>query len=241
MMISKGINDISIDVPKDAYDTGKDAPTFNAYLTVIVRDSEGRVIKVHRQRSHSPTTNFLGILLPIIYFTNTGSSYKLTNIGGGTCSYMANPPTGTSTVNISYPSNNSTGNYPTYLVMIQVGSGSQSNPASATSLASPIANGSGSGKLVYGAISLPSNIIVSSNSAYFYVSQTYSNLSGGTIIITEVGLVIQLQLETTYNNGAAGNNINCGQLLVWYDVLSSSISVPNGGSVTIYYTFTVNP
>jgi len=121
--------------------------------------------------------------------------------------------------------------------MIQVGSGQQSNPYTATALAAPIANGSGAGQLVYKSAVLPQSISINGNTAYFYVTQSFNNISGGTVTITEVGLLLQVQL-TNYN---ATSTTNCGQVLVWYDVLSSPISVPNAGSVTIYYTFTVNP
>jgi hypothetical protein len=233
MIVSKGVSDIDIDMPRDAYDTGKDTPTFRAYLIAIVRDSTGKVIKIHKQRSHSPTANFIGLLLPLTWFSNTGSSYTITNINGGTCSYR--PGMGDGPQDIAYP--NSAYNHPTYLVMIQVGSGSQSNPSSATKLAAPIPNGSGSGQLIYGSVSIPDTDIVSGSSAYFYISQAYNNQSGATITITEVGIVLQLQLAVYNNTGST----NCGQVLVWYDVLSSSISIPNGGTLVIYYTFTVNP
>jgi len=232
-MLGEGIRDISIDVPRDAYDTGKEVPTFSAYLIAVVRDSEGKIIKVHRQRSRSPTANFIGLLLPIIYFSNTNNSYSIVNTGNSSNSYQ--PALSQYAGNISYP-NTSSGS-PTYLVMIQVGSGQQSNPYSAYSLAAPIANGSGSGQLVYSQPSLPTNIIASGNSAYFVVSQTLNNQSGGTVTITEVGIIVNVQLSKPYFQQSS----SFGQVLVWYDVLSSSISVANGGSVTIYYTFTVNP
>ena len=233
MMIGKGIEDIDINMPRDAYDIGKGIPTFNAYLTVVVRDSEGKVIKVHRQRSHSPTANFIGLMLPLTYFNVTGSSYTLKNTGGSTYGYQ--PAINKSVACISYP--NSSNSYPSYIVMIQVGSGQQSNPYSAYSLAAPIANGSGTGQLVYGQPSVPSNITVSGSSAYFTISQTFNNNSGGTVTITEVGIVTQIAFGASNSSNAAFS----GNVLVWYDVLSSSISVANGGSVTIYYTFTVNP
>jgi len=233
MMIGKGVEDINTHMPKDAYDIGKDMPTFNAYLTIIVRDSKGNVIKVHRQRSHSPTSNFIGLMLPVAYFINTGSSYTLENIGNSTYGYK--PCLSNGCQNIAYPNNNA--NSPTYFVMIEVGNGEQSNPLTATKLGAPISNGSGSGQLIYGAASIPSNIVVSGDSAYFYIAQTYTNQSGGTITITEVGIIMYLVLQTANTTGYTV----VGSLLTWYDVLSSSISVPNGGSVTIYYTFTVNP
>jgi hypothetical protein len=233
MMVGKGINDIDVDIPSDAYDTEKDMPTFKAYLIAIVKDSTGKVIKVHKQRSRSPTANFIGLLLPLTWFNYTGSSITITNVTGGTCSYK--PGMGSGPQDIAYP--NSAYNHPTYLAMIQVGSGSQSNPSSATKLAAPIPNGSSSGQLIYGSVSIPDTVSVSGSSAYFYISQAYNNQSGATITVTEVGIVLQLQLAIYNNTGST----NCGQVLVWYDVLSSSISIPNGGTLVIYYTFTVNP
>ena len=232
MMIGREIEDIDIRMPIDAYDIGKDTPTFNAYLTAVVRNSDGRVIRVHRQRSHSPTANFIGLMLPLSYFNTANNSFTLTTTGGSTYSYK--PGIGTTVKCISYP--NTANNYYSYLVMIQVGSGTQSNPFNANSLAAPIANGSGTGQLIYGSVSVPSNITVSGNEAYFTISQAFNNSSGATVTITEVGIIIYLQTAAS----AAGNT-NIGQLLVWYDVLSSAISVPNGGSVVIYYTFMVNP
>jgi len=233
MMVGKGIEDVDITMPRDAHNTGKDTPTFDAYLTAVVRDSEGKVVKVHRQRSHSPTANFIGLMLPLTYFNVTGSSYTIKTTGGSTYNYK--PAISATVACISYP--NSAYNYPSYIVMIQVGSGQQSNPYTAYSLAAPIANGSGQGQLVYGQPSVPPNITVSGSKAYFTISQTFNNYSGGTVTITEVGIVTQIAFGASYSNVAAFS----GNVLVWYDVLSSPISVPNGGSVTIYYTFTVNP
>jgi len=235
MMVGKGIEDIDISMPRDTYDTGKHTPTFSAYLTIIVRDSEGRVVRVHRQRSHSPTANFMALLFPYNYYSQINGSLTITNIGGGTCSYQPYP--NTSTYNIIYPNANVSYTPPGYLVMIQAGSGSQSNPFSATKLAAPIANGSGTGQLLYGSVSIASDIVASGSSAYFQISQAYTNATSGTITITEVGIVVQV-----YTCSAAKSTpTNCGQVLVWYDVLSSAINVSAGGTLVIYYTFTVNP
>ena len=233
MMIGEKVEDINIRMPEDAHDVTSHVPTFNAYLIAIVRDSNGNIIRVHRQRSHSPTANFIGLLLPMLYFSNNNVSFTITNSTGGTCSY--NSGIGNSYQDISYP--NSGQNYNTYIVTIQVGSGQQSNPYNATALAAPIANGSGAGQLVYQSVTPPSTVTLNGNTAYFNIIQTYNNLSGSTITITEVGIILSLQLTNIDHS----KTTSCGNILVWYDVLSSSISVPNGGSVTIYYTFTVNP
>jgi len=228
-----GVNGAGMRTLGDARDAGGRVPTLNAYLTVIVRDSTGKVIKVHRQRSHSPTANFMGLFLPLTYFSANNASFTITSTAGASSSYK--PGLGSSYQNIAYPS--SQNNYYTYVVMIQVGTGTQSNPYTATDLASPIANGSSGGQLVYQSVVPPSSVIVSGDSAYLYISQTYNNQSGGTITISEVGIITEIETVTYNNSGST----NLGQILVWYDTLSSSISVPNGGSVTIYFTFVVNP
>jgi len=233
MMVGKEVDDVNIRMPEDAYDTGNHVPTFNAYLIAVVRDSEGKIIKVHRQRSHSPTANFIGLFLPISYFSTNNVSFTITNVTGGTCTYK--PGLGGNPQDIVYP--NTANNLNTYIVMIQVGSGQQSNPYTATALAAPIANGSGAGQLVYQPVTPPSSIAINGNTAYFYITQTYNNISGGTVTITEVGIILYL-ITAVYNTS---HYTMCNNLLVWYDVLSSAISVPNAGSVTIYYTFTVNP
>jgi len=233
MMVGKEVEDINIRMPEDVHDTGSHVPIFNAYLTAIVRDSKGKIIKVHRQKSHSPTANFMALFLPISYFSTNNVSLTITNVTGGTCTYQ--PGLGGSPQDIVYP--NIANNLNTYIVMIQVGSGQQSNPYTATALAAPIANGSGAGQLVYQPVVPPSTITINGNTAYFYITQTYNNISGGTVTITEVGIILELQIATYQNTAST----NCGNILVWYDVLSSPISVPNNGSVTIYYTFIVNP
>jgi hypothetical protein len=188
MIVGETVKDIDIDMPRDSYDTGKYMPTFNAYLTAIVRDSKGKVINIHRQRSHSPTANFIYLLLPY----NSNSQFTLTNISGGTCTYQ--PQLTGQTLNITYPNVNGGFAPPGYLAMIQAGSGQLSNPFSATSLAAPIANGSGAGQLVYGSVMSASGIGVSGSSAYFQISQTYTNLTSSAITITEVGIVVQVNL-----------------------------------------------
>jgi len=233
MMISKGIENIDIHMPDDAYNTRKDMPTFNTYLTVIVRDSEGNIIKVHKQKSHSPTTNFIALLLPVNYYTSTNRSITITGLAGASWNYQ--PAFSNNGYNITYP--NDGNSFYSYLLEIYVGSGTQSNPLTATNLAAPIANGSGAGQLIYGAVSVSPSITVNGSSAYFYISQTFSNQSGGTITITEVGVVTKISIFNIYVDAYEG----IYTLLTWYDTLSSPISVPNGGSTTIGYIFEVNP
>jgi len=233
MMVSKIIDETNVQMPYDVYPQDKDQPTFKAYLTIIVRDEKGEIIKVHKQWSHSPTSNFIGILLPTNWYSATGSTWTITNTNG--TGYIYNPGGGNKSNGLYYPATQN--NYPTWLVMIQVGSGQQPNPYNAYSLAAPIANGTRTGQLLYGQPSVSQIPIVSGSSIYFVISQAFINKSGGGVTITEVGIILDIYMY----NLSTSNFQNFGYFLMWYDVLSSPISVPNGGSIVIYYTFMVNP
>jgi hypothetical protein len=229
MMIGEDIGKPLNEMPRDAYYNDRDLPTFNAYLVIIVKDEDGKVINVHRQRSHSPTSNFIRLLLPYTWYSITGQQITVTNINGSSNSWA--PYRG----QVSYP--NTANNAPSYVLMIQVGTGTQSNLSSVTHLAAPVGNGSGPGELIYGTPAVSTNITASGSSAYFYVSQSVINNSGASITITEIGLVTQIWV----NGPGCGYSVNFGPVLMWYDVLSSAITIPNGGSAVIYYFFTVNP
>jgi len=228
-MIGNNIEDPPASIPSDTYYNKQDLPTFKAYLVIVVRDKDGKVIDIHKQRSHSPTANFIQLLLPVSYYSITGKAITVTNINGS-----SNP---WSLTRGAYTYPNTATNNPSYLVMIQVGSGQQSNPYSAYELAAPISNGNGPGQLSYSIPSIVPNIIVSGSSASFVIIQTLTNSSGATITITEVGVVVNIQNNAPY----CAYQQNFGPVLLWYDTLSSPISIPNGGGITIYYTFTVNP
>ena len=214
-------------IPKDGKEDINYQKSFIATLTIIVRDKDGKIVKRYKQKSHSPTANFIGIMLPLTYYNTTGNTYTLISTSNTTLNYK--PSNISPGKGLYYPNNYS--NVNTYLTNILVGSGSNSNPYSAYNLNAPISNGSGTGQLLYGSLQLPTSVAINGSQAYFIVSQVYNNLSGGTITISEVGMVVYLAFD---NIGTLGNT------LVWYDSLSSPISVGSGQSLVIYYTFSVN-
>jgi len=214
-------------IPKDGKEDINYQKSFIATLTIIVRDKDGKIIKRYKQKSHSPTANFIGLMLPITYFITTGNTYTLISTSNTTLNYKSS--TSGNGYGLYYPNNLS--NVNTYLANILVGSGSNSNPYSAYNLNEPISNGSGIGQLLYGSLQLPTSVAINGSQAYFILSQLYNNESGGTITISEVGIVVYLAFNSI---GTLGNT------LVWYDTLSSPISVGSGQSLVIYYTFSVN-
>jgi len=237
MMIGSKVDyDISnLYIPKDNKEDNDYQKSFSATLTIIVRDKDGKVIRKYKQKSHSPTANFIGLMLPITWYNATGNSWTFTNTINNTNSYQ--PSISGNGSGILYPNNGF--NDSVNINGILVGSGSQSNPFNAYNLNAPISNGSGTGQLSYSSVSTPTGITVNSNQAYFIISQAYANQSGETINITEVGIQISLYFGSTSSNSTS-NITRVYNVLVWYDVLSSPISVANGQSIVIYYTFSVN-
>jgi len=229
MMVGSKVDyDINIiDIPKDGKEDNDYQKSFYATLTIIVRDKEGNAIKRYKQKSHSPTANFIGLMLPYTWYVDTGNSWTFTNTSNSTFTYKLGLQ------GISYP--NAKNNYNTYIVNILVGSGSNSNPYNAYNLNAPISNGQGTGQLLYGSINIPTSITINGSQAYFIISQSYTNQSGATITISEVGIIINLNIYNRSSNSATSGNV-----LIWYDTLSSPISVGSGQSVVIYYTFSVN-
>jgi len=218
-------------IPKDGKVDTNYQKSFIATLTIIVRDRDGNVIRKYKQKSHSPTSNFIGLMIPLTWYSTTGNSWSIVNTSNSTTSYQ--PTLSGWSFGIFYPNNVS--NYNTYLVNIMVGSGQQSNPYNAYNLNAPISNGSGTGQLLYSTPNIPTGITINGNQAYFIISQSYANQSGGIINISEVGIIIYL----VFGNAVSSTTV-VGNTLIWYDVLSSPISVGNGQSVVIYYTFSVN-
>jgi hypothetical protein len=235
---SKVMYDIdNVYIPKDTIQKENKDPDYTkslkVILTIVVRDKNGKVVSRFKKKSHSPTSNFIGLMLPLSWYNATGNTWSIVDTSNTSNGWQ--PTLSWFGYGIAYP--NSSYNLPTYPLGIAVGSGTSSNPYSMYNLAAPISNGSGTGQLLYGSFSVPTSFTINGNEAYFIISQMFTNNSGATITISEVGILVYLQ-----GHDAANDSLTTyGNVLVWYDTLSSAISLTNGSSATIYYTFAVNP
>lgn len=95
-------------------------------------------------------------------------------------------------------------------------------------LGSKIAHGTGAGQLVYNAQSLE-NLQYSGGVISFRVTRTFTNNSGSSVDVKEIGMYMR-QLD---NTGTARN------ICVARDVLASPQSVPDGATLTVRYTISV--
>lgn len=232
-----------------------------AFLTLIVRNKKGKVIKRYIQRSHSPTSNFITLIGGINYLRYNIDTSAIINNGGKynpiDPAYWASSSSLSvlySLFGIAYPSNGLDLGYPDFsnydtLIQIQVGSGMQSDPYSAYALASPIKNGSGTGQLIYGNKVAPSSITIDGEIAFITFTQPLTNLSGSAITITEIGLIVQRPIYVLNGYAVSGNYVAVGgappppsvnYYLMWYDVLSNPITISNGSSTNVYLTIAIN-
>jgi hypothetical protein len=195
-------------------DLPNDEPSFKAYIEAKVYDKDGHLIQYHRQPMRSLTQYFLALMSVPLIGTFQSSS---TNSAPGILTNVLGLP--------SQANNNSACAGIKWDFSIQLGSGSQEFSLTLSSLAAPIANGTGSGQLTY--LNKASSYTGTSISLFI----TVQNVSGSTIDVTEIGTFWNVQVvcgscATTYNYN----------FLFSYDTFSTAVSIPNGGLATFQVT-----
>jgi hypothetical protein len=108
---------------------------------------------------------------------------------------------------------------------IVVGTSDTPNTLTTYALGGKIATGTGSGQLIYGTESIEDVTNPSGNDLQFRITRTFTNNSGSTITVKEVGLLIK-----KFDAGQASRSF-----LAARDVLPSSVDVPDGATLTIRY------
>jgi hypothetical protein len=184
-------------------------------IIAIVRDAKGKIIDKREQKMRSLTQYYLAIMsIPIIgTYSSAGSSTA----------------TGIMTNILGFPSQQSAGGGVAVIIFdfsIQVGSGTQSFTPTLNRLSAPIANGSGTGNLIY--YSQSASYTNNSTSQLLIVS----NDSGSTITVSEIGLT------GTITVWGFGGYSTTKTFLLSYDTFSSPISIPAGGSATFQIIIT---
>ena len=201
-----------------------DEPTFKAYVEAKVYDKEGHLIQYHRQPMRSLTQYFLALMSIPIQGTSQSSS---ANQAPGILTNVLGLPS--EVTNLAAPGSSVWGAANiTWSWSIQLGSGTQAFSLSLTSLAAPIANGTGVGELVYGSVT------INYAGATIYISVTVSNYSSGTINVTEIGLIGTIDL--IYYNSSDQPTISPYNFLFSYDTFSTAISIPPGSLAAFQIT-----
>jgi len=109
-----------------------------------------------------------------------------------------------------------------------VGSGSAPNTTDTYALQSLIPHGTDSGQLSYGSHTFES-LLVSNNTAYFRIIRTFTNSSGASITVNEIGLYAKAQ-DSGYNP-----RIFC----IARDVIPGGVTVGNNQTLTVRYKLSI--
>jgi hypothetical protein len=106
---------------------------------------------------------------------------------------------------------------------IVVGTGTTPPAIGDFRLQSRISHGSGAGQLQYGAVTVED---MSKDTTWmFRVVRSFTNASGATVTVYEVGLIVALPRDWSYYSS----------FLLARDVISGGISVPDGATLTLRY------
>ena len=200
---------IPVDLPSEE-------PSFKAYIEAKVYDKEGHVIKYHRQPMRSLTQYFLALMaVPLLGTYQNASTAQapgiLTNVLGLPSQIG------------SYGSANITWDW-----AIQLGSGTQAFSPTLNSLAAPISNGSGTGQLSYGTLS------ITYAGTTIIASIQVTNVTPNAISVTEIGLTGTIYVQ--YLNSSGGYGANKYSFLLSYDTFSTAVTVPAYGMAVFQIT-----
>jgi len=186
------------------------------YWQAVVRDANGKIIKTYRREvGHSFLTQYYDFIQSqMARPVNVNATYTSLDITNTLRTMNATQApviaTGAAAGDSTYG--------------MTVGTGNTANAAATVALAAIINNGVGAGQLSYGSVgnTLPSG----SAPRAFTLTRTFTNNSGGSIVITEAGI------ESAVNDTVALTRV----FLLIRDVLGSAVTVINTASVTFTLT-----
>ena len=188
-------------------------------LDFVTRDPTGKIVRRHHYRCHSFLTQYYQ--LQYCYQANrvgvNGPAQAINDTGGTSRNFqaLATPA--------AYNIHGSQALATDSAYGIQVGTGNTANGAATAALATLIAHGVGAGRVLYGSMGITAP--AGSAPLVYTFTRTFTNTSGGTVNITEAGLVFAC-LDT----GATQRN-----LMILRDVFAQ-VPVLNGNNTTATYT-----
>jgi len=194
-------------------------PNAEVFLHVYNYDDEDRLTQRLIQRSDSFLPNFMGMLYSQMNspYNGSGTSGSGPNTGGTSEPFIDKY---SNYINAEGFATNDASGDATY--GLQVGTGTAANSTSTYALASQIVNGTGSGQLSYGSHSYSWGTGATST----IVERPFSNGSGASITVSEVGLAFK-------------SNSSGYDFIMTRDVLSSSVTIANGGNANFQYTISI--
>lgn len=178
---------------------------------MVIRDLSGIILYDSLIRPvHSFTKQFSQLIFNINPFgLSKFSPTTVTNVAGSSVTIFGN-------MSLRTDASTATSTYG-----IHVGTSTAAESINDTSLTTQIAHGTSAGQLQYGAVSYAAPSTTATTTT-FRVTRVFTNGSGGTITVQEIGLVSQ--------NGS-------NSFLLIRD-LTGAVAVTNGAQLTVNYDFT---
>ena len=207
---------------------------------IEVKDRRGKVIKREKGESRSLLKNFVACLSAIMKGTPlTGGGDTGTGGAEGTVKDLSGADQtiwgGWRAADWNYGGGwpmavNAPDDDDSYGIV--VGKGDMPVTAEDYALDDKIAHGTASGQLDYGAHTFE-DVVVEDKVSKFRVSRTFTNLSGASVTVKEIGIIAWNRFQ---QGGSVQKNI---KFLIVRDVLASPTTIPDGASLNVRYTFSV--
>jgi hypothetical protein len=199
---------------------------FKMMVELEVKDKNGRIVKKYRQMSHSFLKQWLQLLRGQIScaYGGTGISVSVVDEGGTARTY----PYGYSQY-LNLEGLCMAGGVGDVTQGIVVGISDAPNTINTYSLGGKITHGTGSGQLQYGSHTFDDVSNPSGNILIIRVIRTFSNGSGATITVKEVGILVVVKCSDNAPHS----------FLIARDVLGTPVDVPNGMTLTVRYIFQI--
>ena len=188
------------------------------YYNYEIRRGDKLIKKTRNQRCWSLIRQFLDLLF--WEFAQQGVTFTDTS---NTPRTLTQTDTGAKAEEYKRWRLNAAANTNTYGVVI--GTGSAAVSISDYQLTSIINHGTSAGQLQHSAVTFGAPTTDAAGTT-FIVTRIFTNGSGGSITVSEIGLIAQVVSTSTYYT------------LIARDLVSPAITLANGESITINYTFT---
>lgn len=197
-----------------------------ASIECILTDSEGKIVRVHKQEFRSWVWNFARAFLFWLGLTTDNNGQlgcdALKDSGATDTMYLSSTNNANNPIALNAPATEDTAG-------LILGVGDTAVTKNDYDMDTKIAHGTGSGELNYGATTVDA-LVEDGNKISRKLTRTFTNGSGGTIVVKECGLMSKNKISTSYVN-----------FLMSRDVLLTPQAVPNSMTLTIRidvsYTF----
>ena len=191
----------------------KSLPMPKAFIEIEVRDKKGKILEKRREEAHSWVGNFIKALYGLL----ATSAIKNTTISiidteNQSIGFPQVPSESDSVLFVKAVAGNDD-------FGIIVGSGNTPVTLDDYNLEAKIPHGTGTGQIQYNYTTMEEPVI-SDNNISFRIIRTFTNVSGGDIIVREIGLV-----ALKYSK----------YFLIARDVLETPVTVPHEATLTVRY------